>query len=200
MIKETDYSIVTSRVDPDHVESLELSTHQKRVLLFDPAPVYARIEVNHYKRVQPLQMAKMFPQIEPGICACGCGEELTGRRSRWATDDCSNFVGVVYAIIAGNHDVIKRYVTLLYGGWACCNCNGTWKDCPDDWGNGYGDWIQKDHIIAVKKGGGGCWLNNYQPLCHICHTKKTKAGGEHRPMAAISPASLPTFPIQKELF
>lgn len=193
-----DCSIVTSRVDPEHVESLELSPLQKRVLLFDPAPIYARIEVDHYKRVQPLKMPLMFPQIEPGICACGCGEELTGRRSRWATDDCSKMVGIIYSIIAGHHEIIKRFVSLLYDGWACCQCGATWRDAPESWGDS--DYIQKDHIIAVQKGGGGCWLNNYQPLCHKCHTKKTKAGGEHRPIAAISPASLPSYPIQTELF
>jgi len=34
--------------------------------------------------------------------------------------------------------------------------------------------IHKDHKIPVHKGGGGCWLDNYQLLCDDCHKDKTK--------------------------
>lgn len=33
--------------------------------------------------------------------------------------------------------------------------------------------VKLDHIVPVKFGGGGCWLNNYQLLCHNCHVQKT---------------------------
>lgn len=34
---------------------------------------------------------------------------------------------------------------------------------------------ERDHIVAVAEGGGGCGLDNYQTLCIPCHRAKTGA-------------------------
>lgn len=133
---------------------------QKRVAFFDPTEIYARQPVDPFRRVQAtLSFALMFPNKD-GLCACGCGRNLTGRQRRWATEDCSSFAYNVWAIIDGRRDTIAFYVSKLNGGYEC-KC-----------GQGEGD-SKLDHIIPVKHGGGGCWLNNFQWLCHKCHVKKT---------------------------
>lgn len=195
-----DRDIITAKLDLEGLGDLEnINEIHKRVLLFDPGPVYERANVDHYKRVQPLKMVELFPPNDQGVCGCGCGEELTGRRSRWARDECSTFAGYIYGVIAGNHDMIKRLVEIIYKDWRCCQCGATWQDAPDDFANGYSCWIQKDHIIPVKQGGGGCWLGNYQPLCHDCHTKKTNKGRIIK-AEPIPERFNPAYPLNKELF
>ena len=140
-----------------------------RVLYFDPAPVYERMaqnpraSVSPFKRINSIFMADMFPTVEPGVCACGCGGKCTGRRTRWATKECSQFALRVYWIICGVSD--KGYSNFIYHYWGygCTDCAETGID------------TQIDHIIPVHAGGGLCWLSNLRPLCIPCHKEKTKA-------------------------
>jgi 5-methylcytosine-specific restriction endonuclease McrA len=143
---------------------------EKRVLFFDPAPVYDRIKIDHYSRHPSVSVEDIFPAI-PGVCACGCGKPLTGTRRKWATNECSEFGVSVRFIINGNLGLLQRYLRYYYG-WKCQKCGC--EDKGHDMGkNGTVSWIKVDHIIPVKKGGGGWWLSNYQLVCHDCHVGKT---------------------------
>lgn len=133
--------------------------HQEQVAFFDPSGVYSRQPVNIHRRVQAsLSFALMFPS-QNGTCACGCGKPLRGKQKRWASEDCSSFAYGVWSIIDGRRDTIAFYVAKLNGGYRC--------KCGSDVD------VRLDHIIPVKHGGGGCWLNNFQWLCHTCHVNKT---------------------------
>lgn len=135
--------------------------YQQRVLFLNPAEIYARINIQPYKRRQTPQnigMQFMFPKQAEKICSCGCGQKLEGKRSRWATDECASFAVDVYHIIYGHLDTIKFYLKEYHG--RKCKCGKVRK-------------MKVDHIIPVKHGGGGCWLSNYQFLCHACHVEKT---------------------------
>lgn len=133
---------------------------QSRVIFFDPAPVYQRLTINPYSRLQAhLAFKDMFPDRKDGLCSCGCQAPLTGRRRRWASDDCSKFALAVWAIIDGQPGTFEYYVA-KYNGRKCAVCRSR-RD------------LKVDHIVPVKHGGGGCWLSNFQLLCHGCHVEKT---------------------------
>lgn len=145
--------------------------YHERVMFFDPLDVFDIVKINHYERKPSVSIKDLFPQI-PGFCACGCTKPLSGRRNRWATDDCMNFATDVRFIIAGDIKIIGRYLRYYYG-WNCSKCGC--EDKGHDMGaNGPVSWIKIDHIIPVKHGGGGWWLSNYQLVCHDCHVIKTK--------------------------
>lgn len=168
-----------------------------RVLTLDPAPFYQNIYnkntlFSHYKRWNFLCMDHLFPQIEKELCACGCGQKLSGRRTRWATDECQEFALQVYFTIQGKSVTIRRIVALLSGD-KCFKCGITDNEYPrrsfdpekeDDFEKREILWnkemkelsnkIHLDHIVPVHQGGGGCWLSNYQLLCERCHKIKTK--------------------------
>ena len=83
-----------------------LKEYQKRVLFLDTQIIYDRIsadslhpyhKINHFKRTQSVPIDKMFPNVQ-GFCGCGCGTALTGRRTRWASDDCMHFAQGVWGI------------------------------------------------------------------------------------------------------
>lgn len=146
--------------------------YQLRVLFLDPKPIYDRININHFSRIQSIPIGDIFP-INGNICGCGCGTEITGRRRRWATDDCKYFAQAVWGIINGHSEIISSYLLLYHGVVACVECGIT--DIYTEYANGLCvSSVHKDHIVPVFKGGGGCWLSNYQYLCDICHKEKTK--------------------------
>lgn len=151
-------------------KNIACGAHQKRVLQFDPTEVSKLKCLYPYVRHQNISMIDIFP-LKKGFCGCGCGQILTGRRTRWAIDECEYFAVAVREIIYGQTPVIRHYLELNYG-WRCFICGS--EDKGHDMGaNGYVSWIKIDHIIPVKLGGGACWLSNYQLLCHDCHVKKT---------------------------
>jgi hypothetical protein len=139
-------------------------THEKRspriqrVLSFDPSELYKRTVIDLYKRTQSLKTKELFPPKE-GICSCGCEKILSGRRTRWASNDCSLFATDVWAILSGYRNTIDFYLKRLLE-YKCERC-----DASSD--------LKIDHIKPVKLGGGGCWLDNFQYLCHSCHVQKT---------------------------
>lgn len=139
-----------------------LRAQNKRILFFDPEIIYQTQPVNVYKRIQAnLEFVKMFPAKLDQTCACGCGQLLIGRRTRWANNACAAFARTIWEIIDGRQATIKKFVTMYNCGWKCVVCNSSKQ-------------IKLDHVVPVKFGGGGCWLNNYQLLCHSCHIEKTK--------------------------
>lgn len=133
---------------------------QMRVMIFSPDVIYDKVNINPFSRIQShLSFKDMFPDKQNGKCSCGCEMPLTGRRRRWASDNCTRFACAVWAIIDGQAGVIEYYVRRYYGK-KCAACSSR-QD------------LKVDHIIPVKHGGGGCWLSNFQLLCHACHIEKT---------------------------
>lgn len=143
-----------------------LNAYTERVMFFDPTEIYSRIHerLDPYERLQSVDIGRIFPKNEDKTCGCGCGEKLTGRRTRWATDDCSGFVGAVTRILCGHADVIRFYVDTYYGSGCANNCI---LDTELD------KTIELDHIVGIKHGGGRSWLSNYTNLCKKCHREKT---------------------------
>ena len=133
---------------------------QTRVMFFSPEAIYERVNIKPFSRIQAhLSFKDMFPDKQNGKCSCGCEALLTGRRRRWASEDCTRFACAVWAIIDGQAGVLEYYVR-RYNGKKCAIC-GSRQD------------LKVDHIVPVKHGGGGCWLSNFQLLCHTCHVEKT---------------------------
>lgn len=114
-----------------------------------------------------LTLNDLFPK-EEGQCACGCGQALTGRRTKWASRECNDKAYVKFAILKGNNGVIRKELFKRDLGY-CHNC-GVYDS----------NW-EADHIISVFKGGGACELDNFQTLCQYCHKQKTNTQREsHR--------------------
>ncbi len=134
----------------------------KRVLFCDPSIFYARQNIIPNKRFNHVSIYNIFPK-EQGVCNCGCGKKLEGRRTRWATNDCMSYAQWVFFILRGDPEPIK---TLLkkYHGYNCVSCGK----------EGFMEGLDLEHTIPVHKGGGGSWLNNYTLMCRECHKKKTK--------------------------
>lgn len=139
----------------------------REVIQFDPASVYSRIKIDPYKRHQNLCMETMFPNLQPGYCACGCGKKLTGRQTRWGSINCSIVPARIFRIIQGHGDAIRNVITWFHD-FTCCKCG-----CENSLNKNFVSNLQVDHIVAVINGGGGCWLGNYQILCNRCHGQKT---------------------------
>ena len=145
-----------------------------KVLELDPTEFYQRIKIDPFSRIQTsksgLSLTTLFPNPAPNICACGCGKSLTGRKHRWDSEKCSHFALIVLRVIRGHADTIKALLHLYNGGRCCQKCGIV------------GEALELDHVIPVHKGGGGCWLNNYQLLCKSCHLEKSIA--ERKALAA----------------
>lgn len=117
--------------------------------------------INRFQRIQRnYNMQEMYPSIK-GVCACGCGKALTGRKTRWHSPDCSRKVLYEFLIIKGDVSVIRHKLFEKEKG-ICQKCGKHDKE-----------W-QADHIVEVRHGGGGCGMENFQTLCVECHKVKTK--------------------------
>jgi 5-methylcytosine-specific restriction endonuclease McrA len=155
----------------EYKEIQHLKDYQKRVMFFNPTDIYKNTHIDQYKRNQQISIRDMFTN-KKGICGCGCDAKLIGRQTRWATKECMQFAVDVFFIITGNIGSISFYIKKYYGEY-CVIC-GT-KNVGQQFKNGLiVNSLKLDHIIPVKHGGGGCWLNNYQFLCHTDHVEKTK--------------------------
>jgi hypothetical protein len=129
--------------------------------------------INPKKRFQTgLKVTHLFPVID-GYCACGCGIKLSGRKRKWATNDCSLNAYITTAIIKGNNEVIRNILYQRDGGY-CKNCGI------------YDSAWEADHIIPVHKGGGACDITNFQTLCTSCHSLKTNHQRESQRSAISS--------------
>jgi hypothetical protein len=137
-----------------------------RLFNFDPTSIYDRINehnmLNPFKRQHTVSMKFLFLN-ENGLCACGCGIKLEGRKKRWASKECSDFAFSVFSVISSRIDSIRTYRSIYIGGYACEVCGDKPIYEP----------VELDHLIPVKYGGGGGWLSNYQFKCRSCHRKKT---------------------------
>jgi hypothetical protein len=116
--------------------------------------------INKNKRYQKgLTMDEVFPKMN-GQCACGCGEILVGKRSKWASDHCRDNAFIEFSIIKGNTKIIRHEIFIRDKGF-CHNCG----QYDINW--------QVDHITPVKNGGSGCHIDKLQTLCLDCHKIKT---------------------------
>lgn len=156
--KQLDISLIPNNVDKKF----------RRILEFDPTDIYNRINelglLNPFLRKSSVGMDHLFPN-QDGKCACGCGKELTGRRKRWASKECSEFAIRVFWIIGGYTATLRLLRSAYIGGYKCevCNESEIYKS------------VELDHVFPVKFGGGGGWLSNYQFKCKKCHREKTNS-------------------------
>lgn len=123
-------------------------------------------EINHYQRKQTgLSMTTMFPKRDDGICACGCGQPLTGRRRRWASNTCRDWTLNQYWLLYGDVVAMRKLLRCIKPNTSRVHCD----NC------GQRAYCEIDHIVEVADGGGACGLDNLQCLCETCHKEKTAA-------------------------
>lgn len=150
-----------------------MNSVEERIMSLNPQDINGFYLLNKFKRSQSVKFELLFPKKKNGICDCGCGEKLEGKRTRYATDECCEFAQSVWGILSNHSQTLDRFLKIKFKDWACFNCGI--MDKYKVYKNGLSvNAIQKDHIIPVHKGGGGCWLDNYQLLCDDCHKLKTK--------------------------
>jgi len=117
--------------------------------------------LSEYRRYQKgLNLAYLYPSIN-GHCACGCGNVLDGRKTKWSSRECNNKVYSEFAILKGNTNAIRKKLFEIDNGF-CRNCGV------------YDESWEADHINPVSMGGGLCGIDNFQTLCLYCHKEKTK--------------------------
>jgi 5-methylcytosine-specific restriction endonuclease McrA len=117
-------------------------------------------KINKYIRRQRIDLIDFAPN-HSNRCACGCGIELIGKKKRWASPECADRVYALFSIIKGNSAAIRKALFTMDKGF-CRHC-GVYDD----------GWVA-DHIIPVAQGGGGCDISNFQTLCPMCHSEKTR--------------------------
>lgn len=175
----------------------------RRLITLDPTIYYQRAETlpffSYYRRTNTVSSEIIFPQPDKAICACGCGQKLSGRRRRWATDECADFSTQLLLVLSGDSVFIRLVLSMLMEE-RCFICGINDNEYPridyptpgpikdhtnkEEWKIRDKAWnkinreaankIHLDHIIPVHQGGGCAWLNNYQFLCEKCHKEKTK--------------------------
>ena len=142
-----------------------LEPYLKRVLLVDPVDIYKRVyeKINPFNRYNwTIQFAELFPKPTDGKCACGCGNNLPVGKPMWFSKDCQMYAVCVWNVIGGRQEFVGYLFEKYFGNKLCFTC-------------GENDWVDIDHIHPVSKGGGGCWLSNFQGLCKKCHKEKTRS-------------------------
>ena len=122
--------------------------------------------IDKYARVQEgLTMNHIYPNYEDGLCSCGCGRPLRGRRTRWATDQCKTNAVDRFLVTKGDTEAIRRLVWERDQG-VCALCG----EVDPEW--------QAHHVRPVSLGGGGCGLDNFATLCLKCHKEVHKKKGD----------------------
>jgi len=150
---------------------------EQKDIKYTLAPKDIMLMINHYQRYQAgLTLNDVFPNIA-GYCACGCGRILTGKRRKWATDNCRENAFLHFSIIKGDNEIIRKEVFNRDNGF-CYHCG----QFDNKW--------QVDHIVPVSKGGGGCGLDNLQTLCNECHVIKHYRVSHHRAISSQAASSL----------
>lgn len=128
--------------------------------------------IDPFKRYQrAMGVVHLYPIRNDGLCACGCGQKLTGRKRRWATPECQKKAVGHFLVVKGDTREIRKQLFEAQGG-VCQNCG---VDCGHLGVNGPWD---ADHIKPVHKGGGACGIENFQTLCKTCHKSKTANGSK----------------------
>lgn len=156
------------------VDLNNVDKHFHKILSFDPTPIFERIshKIKPFNRFQSIGMSELFPSNEEGKCACGCGVLLSGRRKRWASDECSKLASHVFTVTRGDSAFITRCLQEAYG-MGCSVCGKTSMEINRPNVNDWRSPIELEHTIPIKLGGGGPWLSGYTLQCFICHREKT---------------------------
>lgn len=145
-----------------------------KVLYTDPTAIFERIRLAgnpllRHNTSCSIGIQTLFPN-NGNMCACGCERELTGRQKRWATEKCADYPLQIYFILSGRVEQIRKYIWHYQYG----HCTM----CGDKFNSGHLSCevheYELDHIVPVHKGGGCCWLSNYQLIHTDCHKQKTK--------------------------
>ncbi len=142
-----------------------------RVLSLNPSALYEKImhKIDPYKRHQSIQVDDLFPKTK-GKCACGCDvvppSFANGSNRKFANDNCKSFANDVVSIINNYFQKPAYYITHYYGK-KCAECDEV-------------NYLELDHIVGVKHGGGGSWLCNYRWLCKKHHVNKTAESFGHK--------------------
>lgn len=117
--------------------------------------------IDFFKRYQVgLKLKDLYPLKKDGLCDCGCGKELDGKKKRWATYECQSKALFNFWIVKGDTDFIRQTIFESEGGY-CRNCGVQ----SENW--------HVDHVLPVFLGGSACGLDNLQTLCVDCHKEKT---------------------------
>jgi hypothetical protein len=117
--------------------------------------------IDNFKRYQVgLRLIDLFPNRIDGLCACGCGKILNGRKKRWASECCQSEALNIFLIVKGDSFTIRSEVFERDNGF-CCKCGVL----SLNW--------HADHITPVFLGGSACGLDNFQTLCIDCHKGKS---------------------------
>lgn len=120
-----------------------------------------QLKLNYYSRYQTgLTISLLYPSKVDRSCSCGCGEKLTGKKTRWASSECQSLALHNYYIIKGDQQYIRAVLYQIDLG-ACRSCG----QISENW--------EADHIIPVEHGGGACTIENFQTLCKCCHSEKS---------------------------
>lgn len=179
---------------PLPVKEIETADIWKRILFFDPAEVYKRVEFQldpflRNNTSRNISANDVFPPIPGNYCDCGCGSRLGKGKRRWASEDCRKISWYVSQAIRGDVGINRFLLCLYYFGngrlEGCVEC-GLIGDLPDrpNWESrmDYRSSLEVDHIVPVHKGGGGCWLGNLRPVCWQCHQRKTNRDRRGKPL------------------
>ena len=123
-----------------------------------------------------LTLNYLFPKID-SFCACGCGKQLSGKKSKWYSDACRTSSYIKFAIVKGDNRIIRQEVFKRDQGF-CRNCGVLDKN-----------W-QADHIQEVYRGGAACSIDNLQTLCLDCHKEKTYNLSHHKAISSQADSTL----------
>lgn len=151
-----------------HIVPKFQDSRYKRLYAFDSTVLIPRVRAHVAQhggmddRHSTIPVGVLFPHENKGKCACGCGRFLIGRRRKYATDECAQFVNLAFCIVAGYTDLIFSMLVQLHG--YKCSVDGC-EETND---------LQVDHIHAVVNGGALSWLSNYRLICCPHHVQKTK--------------------------
>jgi len=129
-----------------------------------------------------LRIEPVLPPQETGKCLCGCGRGLTGRRWRWATDECQHKATLAFRVIRGDSSAVRQGLRERNNGF-CDGCGEQVEVLASRWPKRefvevevieeLKPW-QGHHLIPVAEGGGGCDLSGYETLCKRCHDAETR--------------------------
>lgn len=59
------------------------------------------------RRFPKLSFPAMWPKRQDGLCRCGCGQKLSGRRTSWATKECERKAVQAFSIAKGDIGAIR---------------------------------------------------------------------------------------------
>lgn len=112
----------------------------------------------------------LLPYAGTDVCE-RCGGELTGRRRRWCSTNCS------YQHAMNHRWSMARKAAVRRDRRRCVTCGSTVK-------------LEVNHIVP-RNGGGYGWgchhhLGNLETLCHSCHVVVTNAQQRARREAGVA--------------